>query len=153
MQWLTMTHTQRWHAHRRSAGRGHLYQSRFKSFPIEQDHHFLSVCRYVERNALRARRVRRVRRAENWPWCSLACRENKLEKAESLLDDWPVDRPRGWRGTVNRPQDEKELDALRACARRGRPYGDEAWVRRTAARLGLNSTLRPVGRLKKKARA
>jgi putative transposase len=53
MQWLTMTHAARWHAHRHSVGRGHLYQGRFRSFPIQQDHHFLSVCRYVERNALR----------------------------------------------------------------------------------------------------
>jgi putative transposase len=74
MQWLTMTHTQRWHAHRRDAGHGHLYQSRFKSFPIQTDGHFLSVCRYVERNALRARLVGR---AEDWAWCSLACRERR----------------------------------------------------------------------------
>src|SRR5256885_2321789 len=26
MRWLTLTHTQRWHAHRGSAGAGHLYQ-------------------------------------------------------------------------------------------------------------------------------
>ena len=63
MQWLTMTHTQRWHAHRHNAGHGHLYQSRFKSFPIQADEHFLSVCRYVERNALRARLAER---AEDW---------------------------------------------------------------------------------------
>ena len=41
MQWLAMTHTQRWHAHRHSVGHGHLYQSRFKSFPIQRDEHFL----------------------------------------------------------------------------------------------------------------
>lgn len=36
MRWLTMTHVQRWHAHRHDAGRGHVYQSRFKSFPIQR---------------------------------------------------------------------------------------------------------------------
>ena len=50
MRLLTLTHTQRWHAHRRSAGTGHLYQGRFKSFPIQGDEHFSTVCRYVERN-------------------------------------------------------------------------------------------------------
>ena len=50
--WLTLTHTQCWHAHRHSAGSGHLYQGRFKSFPIQEDEHFYSVARYVERNAL-----------------------------------------------------------------------------------------------------
>ena len=55
--WLTRTHTQRWHANRKSAGLGHLYQGRFKSFPIQEDEHLLTVCRDVERNALRANLV------------------------------------------------------------------------------------------------
>lgn len=37
MRLLTLTHTQRWHAHRRSAGSGHLYQGRFKSFIVQTD--------------------------------------------------------------------------------------------------------------------
>src|SRR5438309_1941517 len=52
--WLTLTHTQRWHAHYRDVGTGHLYQGRFKSFPVGQAEHFLGLCRYVERNAVRA---------------------------------------------------------------------------------------------------
>jgi putative transposase len=51
--WLTLTHTTRWHAHRGTIGTGHLYQGRFKSFPIQNDEHLYTVCRYVERNALR----------------------------------------------------------------------------------------------------
>src|SRR5438046_6919652 len=66
--WLTLTHTQRWHAHRHSTGSGHVYQGRFKSFPIQGDEHFLTACRYVERNALRANLVKR---AEDWTWSSL----------------------------------------------------------------------------------
>ena len=50
-QWLGLTHTQRHLAHYHTAGDGHLYQGRFKSFPVQDDHHFLAVCRYVERNA------------------------------------------------------------------------------------------------------
>lgn len=143
MQWLTMTHTQRWHAHRHSAGGGHLYQSRFKSFPIEQDDHFLAVCRYVERNALRARLAKR---AQDWPWCSLACRQKKSQQGPSLLDEWPVDPPRDWVRVVNGPQTLKELAAIRTSAARGRPYGSEDWVKRTATILGLNSSLRSRGR-------
>ena len=52
--WLTLTHTQRWHACRQSTGSGHVYQGRFKSFPIQEDDHFYAVARYVERNAVRA---------------------------------------------------------------------------------------------------
>ena len=48
------THTMRWHAHHHTSGTGHLYQGRFKAFPVEDDEHFYTVMRYVERNALRA---------------------------------------------------------------------------------------------------
>src|SRR5580693_3476019 len=75
MQWLSMTHAARWHAHRHSGGRGHLYQSRFRSFAIQQDDHFLNVCRYVERNALRANLIDR---AERWRWSS-ACTRGDLK--------------------------------------------------------------------------
>src|SRR5262245_32938926 len=68
MHWLTLTHTQRWHAHYHNVGGGHLYQGRFKSFPIAEDEHLLAVWRYVERNALRADLARR---AEAWRWGSL----------------------------------------------------------------------------------
>ncbi len=61
MRWLTLTHAQRWkHAHN-AVGHGHLYQGRFKSFPIQQDEHLLTVLRYVERNPLRAKLARRRR--------------------------------------------------------------------------------------------
>jgi REP-associated tyrosine transposase len=68
LRWLTHTHTMRWHAHYHTVGTGHLYQGRFKSFPVEQDDHLYTLLRYVERNALRAGLVRR---AEDWHWSSL----------------------------------------------------------------------------------
>jgi putative transposase len=70
MQWLGVTHVRRHHAHYHTedAGGGHLYQGRFKSFPTQDDVHYLTVCRYVESNAVRARIVRR---AQDWPWSSL----------------------------------------------------------------------------------
>ena len=60
MQRLTVTHVRRWHEHRHTAGEGHLYQGTYKSFLVAQDEHYLSVCRYVERNALRAGLVPRA---------------------------------------------------------------------------------------------
>jgi len=60
MQWLTVTHVRRWHAHHQTVGTGPIYQGRFKSFPIQQDDHYLTVNRYVERNAFRAGLVRRA---------------------------------------------------------------------------------------------
>jgi hypothetical protein len=60
----------------RGTGTGPLYQGRFKSFPVQQDEHLLTVCRYVERNPLRAGLVSR---AEEWRWSSLSYRaQNRL---------------------------------------------------------------------------
>jgi len=145
MAWVTLTHTQRWHAHRRSAGTGHLYQGRFKSFPVQTDEHFLIVARYVERNALRAKLVDR---AEAWQWSSLWRRVQADPKLTAWLSDWPVDLPRNWVAHVNKPETATELDALRTSAQRGRPFGSDAWVRRTAKRLRLEATLRSRGRPK-----
>src|SRR6516165_7437771 len=67
VRWLTHTHSMRWHAHYHTAGSGHIYQGRFKSFPVQADDHYYAVVRYVERNALRANLVGR---AEQWRWSS-----------------------------------------------------------------------------------
>ena len=57
MQRLTITHVRRWQEHRGYAGLGHVYQGRYKSFPVKSDEHSWVVARYVERNALRQSRL------------------------------------------------------------------------------------------------
>ena len=148
MQRLTVTHMRRWHAHHGSAGTGPVYQGRFKSFPVESDPHVLTVTRYVERNALRARLVRR---AEEWRWCSLWRRENRA-LAPWLVDgeDWPIELPASWLKLVNTPQTAAEEEAVQRSIRRGTPFGSESWQRRIAARLKLQSSLHDPWRPKKK---
>jgi putative transposase len=144
-RWLTLTHSQRLHAHRHTAGDGHIYQGRFKSFPIEQDEALLNVLRYVERNALRANLVGR---AEEWRWCSLWRRLNG--DREALLSRWPVDTPTNWVDWVNAAQTAAEVEALRNSVNRGTPYGSVGWKVRIANALGLQSSLRPRGRPRKR---
>ena len=144
MRWLTVTHTQRWHAFHGTSGTGPLYQGRFKSFPIQADDHFYTVCRYVERNALRANLVRK---AENWRWGSL--REHVNPMGIVTLDRWPIPAPKDWEKIVNEPQTEAELIAIQKAIKRGCPFGGDRWIRTTAKRLQLESTLRPIGRPKK----
>jgi putative transposase len=147
MRWLTMTHTQRWHAHRHSAGTGHLYQGRFKSFPVQDDAHFYTLCRYVERNALRAGLVPR---AEQWKWGSLGRLNAATDAPEAPpLTFWPVDRPADWIDRVNTPMSKPEEESLQRSIRRGQPFGDSTWQGLVADRLGLRSTLQPRGRPKK----
>jgi putative transposase len=142
MQWLLTAHVRRYHRH--YGGSGHVWQGRFKAFPIQGDEHLLTVLRYVERNPLRANLVHR---AEAWPWSSLTWRASA--QRPELLSDWPVPSPTNWMAAVNAAQSEAELAALRKSVARGAPFGEERWSRRVAKRLGLESSLRPRGRPKK----
>ena len=146
LRWITVTHTMRFHAHYHSSGEGHVYQGRFKSFPIQDDGHFLAVCRYVERNAKRARLVKQ---AEDWRWGSLYRWIAKPEPDPKLLTSWPIVRSAGWLDRVNEPLTKEEHEAIQHCIKRGRPFGDTAWQEETAKRTGITSTLRPRGRPKK----
>jgi putative transposase len=146
VRWLTQTHTMRWHAHHHTRGTGHLYQGRFKSFPVQSDEHLYTVLRYVEHNAVRARLVRR---AENWMWSSVWRRTRGNSEAQSLLSSWPIALPDDWLARVNQPLTEQEIQAIRHSVTRGTPFGAEVWRKRTAGRLGLNQTLRPRGRPRK----
>jgi len=146
MQRLTITHARRWQEHRARVGLGHVYQSRYKSFPVESDDHFYQLMRYVERNALRANLVEC---AEDWRWSSLWRRVNGSPEQKSLLSDWPIARPRNWRQYVNEPQTEAELVAIRKSIQRGQPLGKQAWVLTTAKELGLESSLRAPHRPRK----
>jgi len=147
LRWLTHTHTQRWHAHYHSAGTGHLYQGRFKAFPIEEDDHLYTVLRYVERNPLRAALVKR---AQDWRWCSLWHRGGtELDRVRPLLHPWPLPLPNDWLKRVNQPETEAELDAVRRSVTRGQPFGSEEWEERTAKALNLEYTFRNPGRPKK----
>lgn len=147
LRWLAHTHVMRWHVAHDTVGCGSLYQGRFKSFPIQQDAHLLTVCRYVERNALRARLVDR---AEEWRWSSLWARREGDAELKSLLSDGPVDRPRNWVRAVNEPWNAAEQEALQTCIRRNRPFGSPLWQARVAERLGLAHTLRSEGRPRKR---
>ena len=143
MRWVTATHTMRYHAHYHSSGEGHVYQGRFKSFPIQEDEHFFTVCRYVERNALRAEMVER---AEDWRWGSLWRWLQKIAPEPGLLSPWPIPRLPRWLEHVNQPLTDRELAAVRKSAKRGCPFGEPSWIESSVKRLGLESTLRPRGR-------
>lgn len=143
MQWLMTTHVQHYRRHYGSSG--HVWEGRYKAFPSQDDDHLMTVIRYVERNALRAGLVRR---AENWPHGSLHARTRKA--GPIALEPPPLPRIGAWVERVNQPLSEAELSAMQRCVARGTPFGTELWTKTTASRLGLESSLRPRGRPKKK---
>lgn len=136
------SHVRRYHRHYHTDG--HVWQGRFKAFPIQADEHLLTVLRYVERNPLRAGLVDR---AERWRWSSLSLRGQS--PVPTILSPSPVKLPKNWPERVNRPQTAAEEQAIRRSIERGAPLGGSVWQRRIVSRLGLESTLRPRGRPRK----
>jgi putative transposase len=147
MAWLELTHAQRWHSYRGNVGTGHLYQGRFKSFPVADDEHLITLGRYVEGNALR---TGLVARAEDWRWGSLWWFSHQSLEATKWLEAWPVEKPADWIEYVNDLPKKAEVDMIRTCIRRGRPLGSEEWQRDMACNLGLGLTLHPRGRPRKR---
>ena len=142
MQWLLTAQVRRYHTYHDSSG--HIWQGRFKAFPIEQDAHLLTVLRYIEQNPVRASLAPR---AEEWRWSSARAWEHSGRSPR--VDVGPVARPEPWLDWVNGSMDEMEVQRVRQSVNRGAPFGSAVWTVVTAALLGLDASLRPIGRPQK----
>ncbi|MFZ2522374.1 MAG: transposase [Minisyncoccia bacterium] len=145
MGWLTNTHTRRWHTVKNTIGHGHLYQGRYKSFLCQKDVHLLTLLRYVERNAKRAKLVNK---AEDWKWSSVWRREHGTQNQKKILYSWPIDIPNNYLNYLNESQPEEELESVRKSINKNVPFGGSMWVGKTVDKFRISQTLRNVGRPK-----
>lgn len=145
MGWLTTTHVRQYRTRTETIGHGHLYQDRYKSFPVETNEYATILIRYVEQNPLRAKLVRC---AEDWRWSSLWRREKGSEKDKKLLDSLPIELPINYLASVNEVLATERLADIRNSVNKGKPYGTLDWVERAVERFGLTHTLRGAGRPK-----
>lgn len=143
MQWVMTSHVRRYNRHYGTVG--HVWQGRFKSFIIQKDDHLITALRYVEANPVRASLVGM---ANDWPWSSH--KEMIGEKKRDLTDDTPIELPNCWNKYVNKAIAEKDLGELRQSIKRQSPYGALEWRSQICGQFGLESTLRPRGRPRKK---
>jgi putative transposase len=111
--------------------RGHLWQERFHSFPMDE-HHLLAAVRYIERNPLAAGLCER---AEEWRWSSarahITGRDDVLVRAAPMLqlvDDW--------RAYLGQASSEWEISETQRHLRNGRPLGSADFVDTLETRLG-----------------
>lgn len=146
MQRITLTHTQRYHAKTKTRGYGHIYQGRYKSVPVQRDNHFLTLVRYVERNAKRAALVKK---AEEWKWSSAYVRVYGNEKQKKILSPWPVEEPDNYLDWLNQSEPKEEIENIRHALKRGKPYGSERWTSKMVTQFGLENTTRDPWRPKK----
>jgi len=116
--------------------RGHLWQGRFSSCPMDEAH-TLQAARYVELNPVRAGLARRP---WDYGWSSAAAHADGandiLVKTAPLLD-----RVEDWRQFVEQPLEVEQRESLRTHARTGRPLGSDGFVKRLERQVGRR--LRP----------
>jgi putative transposase len=148
MHWLTMTHTQRWHVDHKTTGAGHIYQGRYKSFLIEKSNYLNAVIRYIERNPLRAKLVKK---GDAWKWSSLYRRIHGTPQQQRIFASLPPDVPTNldkylvW---ITEPQTQTELESLRQSVNKCQPYGSDHWKITMTEQFKLQSTMRSRGRPK-----
>jgi len=68
---------------------------------VQSDEHLLTVLRYVERNPLRAKPVRR---ADQWRWGSYHVRRKAKHDLHPLISQGPIDLPADWSDWVHETQ-------------------------------------------------
>lgn len=139
MHWVTGVHSVNVRLRTRTKGVGHVYQDRYKSFPVQEPRHYWKLLHYVDANPIRAGLVPA---AEEWRWSRLG---DLGHVDDPICADGPWPAPANWIDIVNQPIPKEELDALRVCARRGRPYGSREWVIETAQQLRLERSIRKAG--------
>ncbi len=128
----------------RHGWRGHLWQERFWSFPMNETS-LSAVTRYVLLNPVRAGLVDR---AQEWPFSS--ARQHLGIGQDSLADGLALDSRIGdWGGLLGEAEKEDELAAVRQHSATGRPMGDARYVSKIEALLGRRIQLKPRGRPRK----
>jgi putative transposase len=135
-------------AHRRYTGyinarmrtTGHLWQGRFGSVVMDEEH-LAHAVRYVSMNPVRAALVER---AEDWRWSSVA--SHLVGKDDNLVKVSPVLERYGDFAAFLAQEDAPEaFRTLRQSETTGRPLGSEAWMNKVSAMLGRDLKPRKRG--------
>ena len=128
----------------REGWRGHLWQERFHSFPMDEKY-LLACARYVEQNPVRAKLARRPR---DWRWSSarahLAGKDDGVVKVAPMLERAP-----GWKAFLAEGLGGETLEAILGHERTGRPLGSGAFLKKLARITGRDFKRGKPGRPKK----
>ncbi|GBE43646.1 transposase IS200 like protein [bacterium BMS3Bbin10] len=134
--------------HRRYTGRinarnkwtGHLWQGRFGSVAMDEDHLYASV-RYVSLNPVRARLVSR---AEDWEWSSV--RAHLAGVSDGVVDVAPVlERFPDFAAMLTAGEDDVKNEEIRKAETVGRPLGNAEWIQDMERLMGRTLTPKKRG--------
>jgi len=127
---------------------GHLWQGRFYSCILDEPH-LVVAARYIERNPVRAHRVKKP---WQWKWSSASIHANKVQTPLIIDDIFTIIdmSPEPWRAYIDSQEDKETLDEIRRHTLTGRPLGMRTFVEKLEKKLGRRLLALPRGRPKKK---
>lgn len=128
----------------RNDWKGHLWQARFSSYPMDEKHLYAAV-RYIEQNPVRAGLVTK---AEDYYWSS-AMAHVSGRKDELLTDFYLLSSIPDWASYLSKETSDVEKKLLRFHARTGRPLGDDKFIDELEKITGRCLRKRKPGRKKK----
>lgn len=119
------------HVNQRMEWTGHLWQSRFASYVMDEDH-LIAAARYIERNPVEAG-LSRSARAYRWSSARahLTGKDDALVTVAPLLDIVP-----DWKGLVASPADTDQTALIEKHSRTGRPLGGDTFMAMLEKKLG-----------------
>ena len=125
--------------------KGHLWQSRFLSYPLSEEHLYNAV-RYIELNPVRAEIVTRP---DDYVWSS--ARAHIQKKPDKLVSgNECLFNIRDWASFLAENISETELKLFKEHANTGRPLGDDAFIEKLEKITGRTLKIRKRGPKSKK---
>jgi putative transposase len=120
---------------------GHVWEARFYSTPLDQDHLWAAV-RYVERNPVRANLVER---SEDYRWSSAPTHVYGSE--DSLIDRTIplIEEISDWSAWLEDEGDPAHVRSIRKATSAGQPCGSDHFIKKLEAQLGHSIEPRPRG--------
>lgn len=127
---------------------GHLWQNRFYSCPLDQEH-FWKALQYLECNPVRAKLVSL---AWDYPWSSAAVHIGATDDTALIDRKWWQDIAGAiqWKRVLSEVQEEDEITDIRRGTYMGRPLGSDSFISKLEYYLGRRVRPLTLGRPKKK---
>jgi len=124
--------------------RGHLWQDRYFSCPLDKDHLY-EVFKYVENNPVKAGIVGT---AEEYPWSSARAHIFNNLPEDSFLTDYSkyLKNIDNWNDYLKETSNETILSNLKKCTSSGKPAGSEEFVKELEFKVGRILRSKPMGR-------
>ncbi len=141
MQKLSLSFTQ--HINRKYNRTGRLWECRFHSAMVDKEAYLWSVCRYIERNPVRAHIVNEPSKYK-WSSAHLTTMEQKEGFVEPIWQN--NNEKKEYLAFLLQPDNEDELEKMRRATYTGKPIGTESFLNSITKSLGIKLSIRPRGR-------